>query len=236
MRISRSTLVGTAVAVALFGGNAFAQQTSSQSDASKADADNVTNLQEVVVTGIRYSVKASIAAKRQATGMTEVATATDVGKLPAKNVADVLQTLPGVDTSSSVAGEGAFAENDRISLRGTPNSLTQTTIDGHFVSSGDWFIEDQYQTVGRSVSYDLLPSQIVGQTVVDLSQNASMIEGGVAGSVDIQTRHPLDFKQGFSGYVNGGAEYSDLPSKVDPQAGLMMTWNNGSFGVLAMAF
>jgi iron complex outermembrane receptor protein len=237
MRISRSTLVGTAVAVALFGGNAFAQQTSvSQSDAGKADADNVTNLQEVVVTGIRYSVKASIATKRQATGMTEVATATDVGKLPAKNVADVLQTLPGVDTSSSVAGEGAFAENDRISLRGTPNSLTQTTIDGHFVSSGDWFIEDQYQTVGRSVSYDLLPAQIVGKTVVNLSQDASMVEGGVAGSVDIQTRHPLDFKQGFSGYVNGGAEYSDLPSKVDPQAGLMMTWNNGSFGVLAMAF
>jgi iron complex outermembrane receptor protein len=230
-------LVGTAVAVALFGGNAFAQQTTaSQTNSSSADADNAANLQEVVVTGIRYSVKASIATKRAATGQTEVATAEDVGKLPAKNVADVLQTLPGVDTSSSVAGEGAFAENDRISLRGTPNSLTQTTIDGHFVSSGDWFIEDQYQTVGRSVSYDLLPSQIVGKTIVNLSQDASMVEGGVAGSVDIQTRHPLDFKPGFSGYVNGGAEYSDLPSKVDPQAGLMMSWNNGSFGVLAMAF
>jgi iron complex outermembrane receptor protein len=230
-------LVGTAVAVALFGGNAFAQQsTASQSDTSKADADNAANLQEVVVTGIRYSVKASIATKRAANNMTEVATAEDVGKLPAKNVADVLQTLPGVDTSSSVAGEGAFAENDRISLRGTPNSLTQTTIDGHFVSSGDWFIEDQYQTVGRSVSYDLLPSQIVGKTVVNLSQDPSMVEGGVAGSVDIQTRHPLDFKQGLSGYVNGGAEYSDLPSKVDPQGSLMVSWNNGAFGVLAMGF
>jgi iron complex outermembrane recepter protein len=237
MRISRSTLIGTAVAVALFGGNAYAQQsTASQNDTSKSDADNTATLQEVVVTGIRYSVKASIAAKRAATDMTEVATAEDVGKLPAKNVADVLQTLPGVDTSSSTAGEGAFAENDRISLRGTPNSLTQTTIDGHFVSSGDWFIEDQYETVGRSVSYDLLPSQIVGQTVVDLSQNASMLEGGVAGSVDIQTKHPLQFRQGSSGYVNAGAEYSDLPSKTDPQGGLMVTWNNGSFGVLAMGF
>ena len=141
-----------------------------------------------------------------------------------------------MDTSSSTAGEGGFAENDRVSLRGTPNSLTQTTIDGHFVSAGDWFIEDQYETVGRSVSYDLLPSQMVGQTVVNLSQNASMVEGGVAGSVDIQTRHPLDFKQGFSGYVNGGAEYSDLASKTDPQGQLMAQWNNGSFGVLGMVF
>ncbi len=237
MRISRSTLVGTAVAVALFGGTAFAQQTgASQSDSSKSDSDNSTPLQEIVVTGIRYSVKRSIATKRAATNMTEVATAEDVGKLPAKNVADVLQTLPGVDTSSSTAGEGAFAENDRISLRGTPNSLTQTTIDGHFVSSGDWFIEDQYQTVGRSVSYDLLPSQIVGKTIVNLSQDASMLQGGVAGSVDIQTRHPLDFKPGFSGYANAGAEYSDLPSKTDPQGSLMVSWNNGAFGILALGF
>jgi iron complex outermembrane recepter protein len=236
MRISRSTLVGTAVAVALFGGNAYAQQTgASQDDANRTDNDAAT-LQEVVVTGVRYSVRKSIATKRAATNMTEVATAEDVGKLPAKNVADVLQTLPGVDTSSSVAGEGAFAENDRISLRGTPNSLTQTTINGHFVSAGDWFIEDQYQTVGRSVSYDLLPSEMVGKTVVNLSQDASMIEGGVAGSVDIQTRHPLDFKQGISGYLNGGAEYSDLPAKVDPQAQLMVNWNNGGFGVLALGF
>jgi iron complex outermembrane receptor protein len=231
-------LVGTAVAVALFGGNAaFAQQTTAaQSDASKSDTDSAATLQEVVVTGPRYSVKASIAAKRLNTDMTEVATAEDVGKLPAKNVADVLQTLPGVDTSSSTAGEGAFADNDRVSLRGTPNSLTQTTIDGHFVSAGDWFIEDQYETVGRSVSYDLLPSEMVGQTVVNLSQNASMVEGGVAGSVDIQTKHPLDFKQGLSGYANAGAQYSDLASKTDPQGQLMVQWNNGSFGVLGMVF
>ena len=238
MRISRSTLVGTAVALALFGGNAaFAQQTTaSASDASKTNSDDTTTLQEVVVTGPRYSVKASLAAKRISTDMTEVATAEDVGKLPAKNVADVLQTLPGVDTSSSTAGEGAFADNDRVSLRGTPNSLTQTTIDGHFVSAGDWFIEDQYETVGRSVSYDLLPSQMVGQTVVNLSQNASMVEGGVAGSVDIQTRHPLNFKEGLSGYANAGAEYADLVGKAAPQGQLMVQWNNGSFGVLGMVF
>ena len=109
MRISRSTLIGTAVAVALFGGNAFAQQTTaSESDASKADADNAATLQEVVVTGIRFSVQKSLATKRAATNMTEVATAEDIGKLPAKNVADVLQTLRGVDTMSSAYGEGGF--------------------------------------------------------------------------------------------------------------------------------
>jgi iron complex outermembrane recepter protein len=236
MRISRSTLVGTAVAVALFGGNAFAQQTTaSPSDANKTD-DNAATLQEVVVTGIRYSVKRSLATKRAATGMTEVATAEDIGKLPAKNVADVLQTLPGVDTQSSAYGEGGFGENNRVSIRGTPASLTLTTIDGHDVANADWFIEDQYQNVGRSVSYDLLPSEIVGQTVVNFSENASLQEGGMAGSVDIQTRHPLDMPEGVSGFVNGGAAYNTVASKGDPQADAMVAWNNGTFGAYVMGF
>jgi iron complex outermembrane receptor protein len=230
-------LIGTAVAVALFGGNAFAQQTTaSQSDASNADADNATALQEVVVTGIRYSVKKSLATKRAATNMTEVATAEDIGKLPAKNVADVLQTLPGIDTQSSAYGEGGFGENDRVSIRGTPASLTLTTIDGHDVAGADWFIEDQYQNVGRSVSYDLLPSEVVGQTVVNFGTNAALQEGGVAGTVDIQTRHPLDMRPGVSGFVNAGAAYTTEAAKGDPQADAMLAWNNGTVGAYILGF
>ena len=237
MRISRSTLIGTAVAVALFGGKAFAQQTSaSPSDTSKADADNAQPLQEVVVTGIRYSIKKSLAVKRQATNITEVATAEDIGKLPDKNVADVLQRLPGVDTQSAASGEGGFDENNRVSIRGTPASLTQSTIDGHDVATGDWFLLDQFQTVGRSVSYDLLPSEMVSSTVVAKSQSADMLEGGVSGSVDIKTPRPLSYKPGITGAVTGGAVYSDLPSKVDPQANVLLSWNNGSVGMLAMGF
>ena len=237
MRISRSTLIGTAVAMALFGGNALAQQTTaSQSDANEADANGPQTLQEIVVTGIRYSIKKSLATKRAATNITEVATAEDIGKLPDKNVADVLQRLPGVDTQSAASGEGGFDENNRVSIRGTPASLTQTTIDGHDVATGDWFLLDQFQTVGRSVSFDLLPSEMVSSTIVTKSQSADMLEGGVSGSVDIKTPHPLDYKQGLTGSVTGGAVYSDLPSKVDPQANVLLSWNNGGFGMLAMGF
>lgn len=237
MRISRSTLVGTAVAVALFGGNAFAQQTTAtQSNSSKSDADSAATLQEIVVTGIRYSVKKSLATKRAATDMTEVATAEDVGKLPAKNVADVLQMLPGIDTQSQAYGEGGFGENDRVSIRGTPASLTLTTIDGHDVANADWFIEDQYQNVGRSVSYDLLPSEIVGQTVVNFGENAALTEGGVAGSVDIQTRRALQMPEGISGFVNAGAAYTTEASKGDPQGDAELAWNNGTVGAYVLGF
>ncbi len=113
--------------------------------------------------------------------------------MPDKNIADSLSRVPGVTTSSAGANEGGFDENDRISMRGTNPSLTQTLLNGHNVASGDWFVLNQVQQVGRSVSYTLLPSELVDQVVVHKSSQASLVEGGVAGSVDIITRKPLDF-------------------------------------------
>ncbi len=237
MRIARSTVVGTAVAVALFGANAFAHQgETSASAAAEAKSTGAPTLQAIVVTGIRYSVRKSLALKRAATDSVEVVTATDVGRLPAQNIADVLQTMPGVNTQSSVAGEGGFAINDRVALLGAPASLTQTTVDGHFVSTGDWFIEDMYETVGRSVNLALFPSTMISQMQVYESQDASMIEGGTAGSVNVLTPRPFDYKRGFSGFVNAGANYWDLPSKANPQGSVQLSWHNSRVGVLGQVF
>jgi len=133
--------------------------------AAAAPEDNA--LQEIVVVGIRKSVELSLEAKRDSTEITEVVTAEDIGKMPDKNVADSLARLPGITTSAAGANEGGFDENDRVSMRGTNPSLTQTLINGHNVAAGDWFVLDQVQTVGRSVSYTLLPSEIVSKVVVE---------------------------------------------------------------------
>ena len=127
--------------------------------------------------------------------MVEVITAEDIGKMPDKNVADAVQRVPGVTISSQSGGSGGFDENDRVSMRGTNPSLTQTLVNGHAIASGDWFVLDQVGLVGRSVSFSLLPSELVGQVVVRKSATADLVEGGVAGAVDIITRRPLQFSQ-----------------------------------------
>jgi len=195
-------------------------------------------IEEVVVTGIRASVEQSLEAKRAATTVTEVVSAEDIGKMPDKNVADSLVRVPGVTTSSASANEGGFDENDRVSMRGTNPSLTQTLINGHGIAAGDWFVLNQVQQVGRSVSYTLLPSELVSQIVVHKSSQASLVEGGVAGSVDIVTRKPLDFTKPFTFQASAGAVYAELPSKTDPQFSALLDWKNegGTFGVLAQGF
>jgi iron complex outermembrane receptor protein len=195
-------------------------------------------VETVVVTGIRASNQRAIDIKRNATNMVDAVSAEDIGKLPDKNVADALQRVPGVQTYSTAAGEGGFDENDRVAIRGTNPSLTQTMIDGHSVATGDWFILDQFSTVGRSVSYTLLPSEIVKNVSVYKSQSADMVEGGVAGVVDIQTHRPLDFDQPLTLLGSAQGVYSDLPGKIQPQVNALVSWHNdsGTFGILAQGF
>ena len=146
----KPTPIASAVALAL-AGVLFGAQAQQQKPA-------VT--ETVTVTGIRASAEKSLETKKAADSIVEVITSEDIGKIPDKNVADAVQRVPGVTISSQSGGSGGFDENDRVSMRGTNPSLTQTLINGHPVSSGDWFVLDQVGLVGRSVSFSLLPSII----------------------------------------------------------------------------
>ena len=192
----------------------------------------------VTVTGIRYSLEKSLETKRNSDSVIEVVTSDDIGKLPDKNIADAVQRVPGVTISSAAGGEGGFDENDRVSMRGTNPSLTQTLINGHSIASGDWFVLDQVQTVGRSVSFSLLPSELVSQVIVRKSATADLVEGGVAGAVDIITRKPLDFSKPLTFEASVQAVYADLPKKTDPQVSGLLNWKNdaGTAGIMIQAF
>ena len=202
---------------------------------AKPEAETI---EQIVVTGIRASVQQSLDAKRAADTVQEVITAEDIGKMPDKNVADSLARVPGLTISSASGNEGGFDENDRVSMRGTNPSLTQTMLNGHAIAAGDWFVLNQIQQVGRSVSYTLLPSELVDRVVVNKSSQASLPEGGVAGSVNIVTRRPLDFKDSMTFMGSVGAVYADLPSDYDPQLSALFAWKNDAdnFGILLQGF
>ena len=90
-----------------------------------AHAQTAPVVEEVVVTGIRYSLQQSIETKRNAVGVVDVITAEDVGKFPDKNLAEALQRVPGVTVNRE------FGEGERVNIRGTDSSLTKTLLNGH---------------------------------------------------------------------------------------------------------
>jgi iron complex outermembrane receptor protein len=196
------------------------------------------SLDTVIVTGFRASLERSLAEKREADSVMDVVSAEDIGKLPDKNVADAVQRIPGVNISSGSGGQGGFSENDRVSIRGTNPSLTQTLVNGHSIATGDWYIGDQTNTVGRSVSFTLLPSEIVGSVEVLKSSQADYIEGGTVGNVNIVTRKPLDLKKPVTAELTAQGLYADLPATTDPQINGLLAVNNAdhTLGVLVQGF
>lgn len=206
-------------------------------DAAWAQAPVET--QTVVVTGVRAALEQSLRQKRDADAVVEVVTAEDIGKMPDKNVADAIQRLPGVNTQSSAGGEGGFGENDRVSLRGTSPSLQQTLFNGHAISTGDWFVLNQIGgNVGRSSSFSLLPSELVGSIVVQKSPTADLVEGGVSGAINVITRRPLDFRQQLTVEGSVQANYNDLSGETEPHLSGLVSWKNATntAGILVQAF
>ena len=89
MRINRSAQVALAGVLVVPGTLVLAQQPAQE------------QIEEVIVTGIRYSLQQSIEQKRSAATVVEVVSAEEIGKLPDKNVADALQRIPGINISSA---------------------------------------------------------------------------------------------------------------------------------------
>src|SRR5687768_1764828 len=81
-------------------------------------------LEEVVVTGLRGSLKASLETKRDAIGVVDSINAEDIGKFPDTNLAESLQRVTGVSITRS-NGEGS-----QVAVRGFAGNFNLVTVNG----------------------------------------------------------------------------------------------------------
>lgn len=218
------TLMLSASAVVGLSGVAHAQTAAPATQPAPATPQDATPTQvgeDIVVTGYRGSIEASLEQKREANAFVDVITAEDVGKFPDKNVADALQRVPGVVIERD-GGEGS-----RVSIRGLQSDLTLTQLNGNYVASAD------DSDPSRSFNYVLLPSNMIGSVEVFKSPEARLDEGGVGGVVILHTRRPLDLEP-LSGFVAAEGTYADVTEKIEPQLSGQLSWHNdsGTIGVL----
>ncbi|ADN77129.1 TonB-dependent receptor [Ferrimonas balearica DSM 9799] len=182
------------------------------------------NVERIEVRGIRASQQASLNEKRFSNSVVDAITAEDIGKFPDKNVAESLQRIPGV-TIQRQFGEGAS-----VSIRGAGDDLTLTTLNGQNVASTGWFV---LEPAKRSFNYELLPSEIVGDLKVYKSSQADLLEGGVGGTVEVNTRKPLDLDS-LSFFASAASQYQSDSDTWDPLLSALGSWKNDSetFGVM----
>ncbi len=177
------------------------QQASDQNQKKGAKDDTqqqklVKSLDAVTVTGYSSSVEKSIDYQRYADTIQNVVTAADIGGLPDQSIADSLTHLPGV-SAERIAGQAS-----QINIRGLSGNFIQTTLDGR----------EQPSTSGSNyIQFDQYPSELINMATVYKSSQASLIEGGVGGTIGMETANPLDNKREQSLNV-------DLRGSYDGQA------------------
>ena len=185
----------------------------------------------ITVTGIRASLESALNIKRNAAANVDAITALDVGKMPDKNLADSLQRVVGLAVRTD------YDEAEKVSMRGTNADMSLILFNGHTVSGGDWYVTDQLSS-SRSTSLSLMPSSVLNAATIYKTSQANILDGGLAGTINVTTRKPLDPTTLPGGVISLGAVYADLPGKTSPQINASFNWKNEdkTFGIIGQGF
>lgn len=182
---------------------------------------------EVVVTGLRESIQTAQKIKQNAEVIVDSVSSVDISALPDRSLTEALQRIPGV----SIDHLFAPSDTNRFSAEGsgvTVRGLTQvrSELNGRDVFSA---------RNTRGLSFEDVPAELMAGIDVYKNPSADMIEGGIAGTVNLRTRKPMDH-EGFTGGVTGSANFGDFSEQTKPQASLLLsnTWDtdHGTFGAL----
>ena len=133
---------------------------------------------EIVVTGSRQVIQDSIALKRDNAQIVDGLSADEIGDIPALSIGEALENITGV---ASHRENGGATE---VSIRGLGPFLSSTVVNGRAATNGSG---------DRSVNFSQFPSELINKLAVFKTQDATQIEGGVAGQIQLDTIKPLDF-------------------------------------------
>jgi iron complex outermembrane receptor protein len=220
MKLKSYALITTALTGVMISGGAYAQD--SAAPAATADAP----AQEVVVVGVRKSLQKSLNVKRRASAHIDVITAEDVSKFPDVNVAESLSRLPGITVDRSNGGEG-----EKIAINGIDSRLINVSLNGNPLASAQSGANDS--DAGRSFNFSNLAPELIGNVEVYKTTEARLDEGGIGGSVIVNSRKPLSLpKNTFT--VNYSYNYNERNKEGDPRYSVFYSTkdDSGRFGML----
>lgn len=174
-------------------------QESSETSVEDVERPEIEAVERIEVRGFSTSLIQSLNQKRFSDTVSEQISADDLGGLPDVSMADALTRLPGI---SAVRTGGQAAQ---INIRGLSGDFVFSTLNGR----------EQVSTSGsRAIEFDQYPSELISEAAVYKSPKASLIEGGIAGTVELRTASPLAMEQQHKFSANVRGMYNDRASEI----------------------
>jgi len=199
--------------------------------AADATAPSDSDAKEITITGIRASLANAQTIKRNSDTIVDAITAQDIGALPDRSVTEALQRVPGV-AMNRFAGSN---DPDHFSVEGSGVVVRGLNFVRSEFNGRDTFSAG---VGGQAINFADVPAELLGSVEVYKNATAEAIEGGLAGTVNLNTRKPFDSK-GFHVAFDMEGSYGDLEKRLSPTWSALIsdTWDTGigRIGLLASA-
>lgn len=218
LRTGASVLV---VGSAICGSTVWAQD-----DAGTEQVDEPAG--EIVVSGLRQSLASAQNIKRNADTIVDAITAQDISALPDRSVTEALQRVAGIAINRFAGSNDPdhfSVEGSGVVVRGL--NFVRSEFNGRTAFSAG--------VGGQALNFADVPAELLGSVIISKNATAETIEGGLAGTVNLNTRKPFD-SNGFKIALSAEANYGDFREEWTPTlSGLVSnTWDTeaGRFGLL----
>lgn len=177
-----------------------------------AQGDEAELLETIEVTAsYRKAMEKAIDIKRMEKGFSDSLVATDIANFPEQNLVEALQRMPGI-TMERKRGIGTG-----VTVRGLPSEYTHIAIDGVASATND---------------LSIFAADVVQTVTIRKSPKASDEEGGIAGTIELQTARPFDYDEDRFIFTADGS-YNDTSEKTDTKfAGLASKQFNDQWAAL----
>ncbi len=191
--------------------------------------DNQDATEEIIVTGRQQAMANADARKQKAESSIDSIVADDAGKLPDASITEVLQRVSGV----SIVRFGSLGDPDHFSAQGTGIQVRGLSGVAGRVNGREVFSSNS----GRGLSWSDVTPEMMAAVDVYKSSTADLIEGGTGGQIDLRTKMPFDYHDGFKAQVTLSESYGDLSKGGPTPSGSVLvtdTWDTslGSVGAL----
>ena len=184
------------------------------------DEDDGSFIEEVVVQGIRSSLRNAVEIKRSNVGVMEAISAEDFGKFPDGNLAESLARVPGI------AIDRSNVEGQAIAVRGFGPEFNLVTLNGRQMPTapGVW-------SGGRSFNFGDIASPGVTAVEVYKAADSTLPSGGIGATVNMVTTKPLKVKGTKRHFSLALVEDSTSEAGDTPvEAAVLFATNQGKWG------
>ena len=147
------------------------------------------NIDEIVVTGVKESLKKSIEIKRANTGVMEAISQEDFGKFPDVSLTEALARVAGIAVDERDGQEG-----QEIAARGFAGEFNLVTLNGRQMPT--------IHETGRSFNFGDIASSGVSLVEVYKSSNSALPGGGIGATINMVTTKPMQ--------VEGTKKYASI--------------------------